>query len=327
MSHGRRHAAVLTGSAGLTGPRVKSVFDFFFFFFAASLALTLVSNSWWGFWVYTYCLFTTVIGSHYSKPPAYFGTVDRLSRYDGPISQTLKSVFNKFLPVKEDHCGHAVASAWSTLLLLGMRDYFNMRANLSSGLLSLCSPAVVCEGNTMFLFVVPREFLCVPPQSPSPAITYLQVPRCVGECVYVCERVVCRCVYWTIYPIPSTQQAPSSSPPSPTVNQMAGQFGNSIKAPRFLWLWLWLWWWRPVFISTIWWNPGLKLTGVEQVQYRGRWRIPVMSPQRAKYRPPNRRMGCFSTRSSRRTRSNFWLLDGSGAPQRPLCREGMIYGC
>lgn len=53
------------------------------------------------------------------------------------------------------------------------------------------------------------------------------------------------------------------------------------KGPWFLLLWLWLWWWL-VFISTIWWNPWLKLTGVEQVQYPARWRIPVMSPQRGK---------------------------------------------
>lgn len=74
----------------------------------------------------------------------YFRTVDRSSRYDGPISQTLESVFNKLLHEKEDHCGRAAAPVCSILLILDMRDYFNMRANLSSGLLSLYSPAVVC---------------------------------------------------------------------------------------------------------------------------------------------------------------------------------------
>lgn len=32
--------------------------------------------------------------------PVYFRTVDRSSRYDGSISQTLNSVFNKLLPEK-----------------------------------------------------------------------------------------------------------------------------------------------------------------------------------------------------------------------------------
>lgn len=73
----------------------------------------------------------------------YFRTVDRSSRYDEPISQTLKSVFNKLQPEKEDHCECVIASVWSILLLLDMRDYFNMRANLSSGPLSLSSPVVL----------------------------------------------------------------------------------------------------------------------------------------------------------------------------------------
>lgn len=208
-----------------------------------------------------------------------------------------------------------------------------MGANLSSGLLSLHSPAVVWEGNTMFFFVIPGEFFSVPLANPPPAITYY-MPMSSQVCVCVCVRKGERerdgwsaGVYIGVFIPFQTRNClctPPPSPPSPTVNQMAWQFGSGIKALVFMSVIMVMM--MVVFISTIWWNPWLKLTGVEQVQYRARWRIPLMSPYRVKYRPPTRRMGCFSARSSHRARSNIWLLNGSGAPQRPLCRGRMIYG-
>lgn len=51
-------------------------------------------------------------------------------------------LFSKTLPENGDRGGCAIASACHTLLL-DTRDCFNMGANLSSGLLSLRSPAVV----------------------------------------------------------------------------------------------------------------------------------------------------------------------------------------
>lgn len=184
---------------------------------------------------------------------------------------------------KEDHCGRAIASVWSVSLLLVMRDYFNMGANLSSGLLSLSSPAAVCESYTMILFVIPREFFSVPPSSPSRVFTCLWVPRCVCVCVtgglQVCVPEYLSHSKHVIGSI-LLLLLPYLSPPLSTQFDCKSD-GRAIwqqhKGPWFLWLWLWLWWWL-VFISTIWWNPWLKLTGVEQVQYRGRWRIPVMSP-------------------------------------------------
>lgn len=93
----------------------------------------------------------------------------------------------------------------------------------------------------MFLFVIPGEFCTVPPSSLSPAITCLRVPRCVSVCAR--ERDGWSAGVYTGVFIPF--QARSSlhpppcpicfpSPPSPTVNQMAGQFGNSIKALVFM---------------------------------------------------------------------------------------------
>lgn len=185
----------------------------------------------------------------------------------------------------------------------------------------------------MFLFVVPVEFSSVPLANPSPAITCLWVPRCVCLCVWDGWSAG---VYIGLFIPFQTRNSlcpltcpvsppPPPPPPSPTVNQMAQQFGSSIKALVFMTMIMVMM--MVVFISTIWWNPWLKLTGVEQVQYPARWRIPLMSPHRVKYWPPNRRMGCFSARSSHRACSNIWLLNGSGAPQRPLCRGTVIYGC
>lgn len=89
----------------------------------------------------------------------------------------------------------------------------------------------------MFLFVSPRESFCVLPQAHPQQLH-------VGESSQVC---VCVCCVWSagVYiwvfmpfrarntPHPPPNPICFPSPSSLTVNQMAGQFGNSIKAPGF----------------------------------------------------------------------------------------------
>lgn len=109
----------------------------------------------------------------------------------------------------------------------------------------------------MFLFVIPGEFFSVPLANPSLAITCLWVPRCVCVCMRVCEEGRERDgwsagVYIGVFIPFQTRNClytPPPPSPSPTVNQMAWQFGSSIKALVFMTVIMVMM--MVVFISTI----------------------------------------------------------------------------